>query len=58
MSNGNLTPTPIKMSLLLAMNKESMLTDPINWDLFKRMLVKSPVDSPLYLLGPPTSFAR
>jgi len=40
LTNGNLTSTPVAMSLVLAMNKESMLIDPIIWDLFKSRLIK------------------
>ena len=38
------------MSLVLAMNKESMLIDPINWDLFKYRLIKLSEDWPRGLL--------
>src|SRR5689334_8756685 len=42
------------MSLVLAMNKESMLIDPINWDLFKSRIIKLSGDwSPGLLLIPP-----
>lgn len=40
LTSGNLTLTPVTMSLILAMNKESMLVDPINWNLFKSRLIK------------------
>ena len=40
LTNGNLTSTPVAMSLVLAMNKESMLIDALNWDLLKSRLIK------------------
>jgi hypothetical protein len=49
--NGNISPTLATMSLVLAMNKESMLTDPINWIEFKDCLTKWSGDWPPELLS-------
>ena len=40
LSRGKLVSTSCQMSILLATNKESMLTDPINWESSKNHLIK------------------
>ena len=49
--NGSISPTTATMSIVLAMNKESMLTDPINWIEFKDCLTKWSGDWPPELLS-------
>ena len=42
--HGDLVSTPSPISIVLAMNKESMLTDPINWKSFKDQLFRWSAD--------------
>ena len=45
--HGDLISTPFTISIVLAMNKESMLTDPINWEFFKEQLSRWSADGHL-----------
>ena len=49
--HGDLISTPFTISIVLAMNKESMLTDPINWEFFKEQLSRWSADGHLGIVS-------